>query len=93
MTHTTADEINFLDRLGTFIPRDQRSPYQEWMSERQYRVHLLKNYLSAGGRRADWGGVNSIAVINYARDLLRQLAAGKSTKSGRTPTTTDVTIA
>lgn len=74
--HSTADEIHFLDKLGTCIPTGHRPYHQKEMSDRQYRTHLLRNYVAAATRRSDWAHVDGMVVMNHARGLL-QRAEGK----------------
>ena len=71
-SHSTGDEIHFLDKLGTCIPTGHRPYHQKVMSDRQYRTHLLRNYVAAATRRSDWAHVDGVVVMNYARGLLQR---------------------
>lgn len=70
--HSTADEIHFLDKLGTCVPPGHRPAHQRERSDRQYRIDLLRNYVAAGARRSDWAHVDGVVVMNYARGLLQR---------------------
>jgi hypothetical protein len=54
-TWTTANELTFLQKLGTF--REVNTP----------RKVLLRGYLKATENRHHWGEVNPVTVLKYVR--------------------------
>lgn len=57
-THSTLNEIEFLNGLGTHSlnPLDRET--------------LLKNYIEAAERRTDWGKINQHQAVAHAHNLL-----------------------
>ena len=60
---TTDREIQFIRHLGRGV---WRRPV------RLDRAELLRRYLQAAGRRADWGEIDPAAVKDYVREQLRR---------------------
>ena len=58
-THTTEDELFFLDRLGSFVKSVVTSRYR-----------LLKNYLAAMKYRENWGGMDHYRIKMYVLELI-----------------------
>ena len=61
VTHTTDQELKFIDKLG-------------FLSESGVtRKELLIKYIAAAEKRADWGGIVRDMVIGYAHGCLAKL--------------------
>jgi hypothetical protein len=67
---TTAQEIEFLDRLGSHA---EGHPYR---LERATRPELLNLYLYAARRRYRWGGIDRHVVEQHANALLYEAVIG-----------------
>jgi len=62
VAHSTLDECQFIDNLGTFNRRTRQL----------HRKTLLTRYYEACLRRHAWGDMNPAAVIGYAEKKMRQ---------------------
>jgi hypothetical protein len=57
---TVKDEIFFLENIGKFS--DFGKLYD--------RTEILRNYISASEKRADWDGMDKERVLRFARNML-----------------------
>jgi hypothetical protein len=57
---TVKDEIFFLENIGKFS--DFGKLYD--------KSEILRNYISASEKRADWDGMNKDRVLRFARNML-----------------------
>lgn len=65
----TQDELRFLERIGTHRYGKATSPLRQPKDP----VKLLRNYIESAKHR-DWQGINKSVVINYAKQLLRNIS-------------------
>ena len=61
--YTTANEIEFLEKLGTYCA-PTATLYQT-------RAQLLMRYRSAAARRMSWEGINRTEVLAYVERSLK----------------------
>jgi hypothetical protein len=67
--HTTINEVEFLDELGTF------SKFRLFLDELpdERRTRLLKNYKQSIPKRFNWGNVSRYDVAIHVNSLLKDL--------------------
>lgn len=70
-THSTLNEIEFLNGLGTHSihPLDRET--------------LLQNYIEAAENRADWGKINKHEAVAHAKKLLNDCRAVEANSQAR----------
>lgn len=59
-SHTTENEIKFIQKIGTFNEQSARSTQRD----------LLANYLKGCARRVNWGDMEKGKVIAFAKERL-----------------------
>jgi len=64
ITHSTNDELLFLDAIGKHVESDK----DEFKDERV----LLKKYIKAASLRKDWNGMSKEVIIKHANFLLNK---------------------
>jgi hypothetical protein len=69
-THTTLDELKFLERLGKH--RDSRPMLK---NVEMNRKELLRGYLMSAVRRKEWGAVDENVIIAYVRNEITKEGA------------------
>jgi len=62
-SHSTENEIKFINNLGTYRPKDQR---------KESREELLERYLSSCAKRVNWGYIDKSECIRFAKKELKE---------------------
>jgi len=65
-SHTTNDELRFLDSIGTNAPNLRRFG----ATREKHKRTLLKNYLNSMPLRAYWGSIDPEVVKTHIQGLL-----------------------
>jgi hypothetical protein len=65
---TTADEIDFLNGLGTHTERGMAT-----IQTRLARICKIKAYIESMKTRREWGNVDPEAVRKHAEEMMREL--------------------
>lgn len=63
------------DSLPSYGTHDERA-YLESLASSPAASTLLSNYLTAANKRAVWGAIDRIEVVQYARQLLQSKGRG-----------------
>lgn len=61
-SHSTENEIKFINNLGTYRPKEKR---------RETREELLDRYLSSCSKRVNWGNIDKSECIKFAKRELK----------------------
>ena len=61
-SHSTENEIKFINNLGTYRPKEKR---------RETREELLDRYLSSCSKRVNWGNIHKSECIKFAKRELK----------------------
>ncbi|RPI56253.1 MAG: hypothetical protein EHM49_00760 [Deltaproteobacteria bacterium] len=85
-THTTNDEKQYLNGLGSFCESLSEKGHDE--TKEQRRIRLLQNYIESTKGRRVWNRVSSSEVIDYAHELLRGMGVQKGGQTNETNTNT-----
>lgn len=63
--HTTADEIEFIDHIGTYA---KESNYAQSLG----KIKIIDNYIIAIDKRKKWVGIDRDEVLTHAVNVLRK---------------------
>lgn len=61
-SHSTENEIKFINNLGTYRPKEKR---------RESREELLDRYLASCAKRVNWGNIDKAECIRFAKKELK----------------------
>lgn len=68
-SHTTTDEMHFLDEIGTY---SEESSFAKSLG----KIKILENYIVAMDKRNKWGDIDRDEVLTHAVKVLRKFRRG-----------------